>query len=82
MNYRKWVVEKRQEWMARVKVARDRQNAEKITESLTLQDQLREFYWSLPEEELKKIWNNGNNELPDVEKQIVRIALRKYLNIT
>lgn len=81
MNYRKWVVEKRQEWMARVKASRDHQNAEKITESLILQDQLREVYWSLPEEELKKIWNNGNNELPDIEKQIVRIALRKRLGI-
>lgn len=81
LNYRKWIAQKRQEILKRVKASRGRKNAEKISAELRLQNQLREFYFSLPENELKTLWNNGDNELTDADNDLVRIALRNKLGI-
>lgn len=81
MNYRKWVAQKRQEFFERVRTNRDRANAKKISVELEIQNQLREFYFSLPEDDLKVLWNGGDNELLDTEREIVRIALRNKLGI-
>ena len=65
----------------RVKQARDRANVEKVSVELEVQNKLREFYFSLPESDLKEIWNNGNNELTDSEREIARIALRNKMGM-
>ena len=79
MNYKKWVVEKRREILDRVKEARDRANVEKISEELEAQNKLRGFYFSLQVSDLKAIWNKGDNELTDSEREIARIALRNKM---
>lgn len=79
MNYKKWVAEKRREILDRVKEARDRANVEKISEELEAQNKLRDFYFSLQVSDLKAIWNKGDNELTDSEREIARIALRNKM---
>lgn len=81
MNYRKWVAQKRQDFFERVNASRDRANAEKISAEMQLHDKVREFYFSLSEEDLTTLWNNGDNELPDVDREVVRIALRSKRGI-
>lgn len=81
MNYRKWCAQKRNELLGRVKESRDRKNAEKISLDLEIQNKLREFYFSLPENELKAVWNNGENDLTEIEREIAKIALRNKLGI-
>ena len=81
MNYKKWVAEKRREILDRVKEARDRANVEKVSEELEAQNKLRDFYFSMQESDLKAIWNKGDNELTDSEREIARIALRNKMGM-
>jgi len=68
--------------IARKRRSRDRFEAVRVTKDLTLANQLRDFYFSLSEDDLQAIWNNGENALPPEEKDLVRIALRNKLGIT
>ena len=79
LNYKKWVAEKRREILKKVNNARDRANVEKISEELEAQNKLRDFYFSMQVGDLKAIWNNGDNELTDSEREIARIALRNKM---
>jgi len=65
----------------RARVGRDQRNAEKLTQELTAQDQLRNYYFSMPLDQLRTMWNNGENELEGEEAQMVRIAIRNKSGI-
>ena len=81
LNYKKWVAQQRKEILDRVNARRDRKNAEEISLDLEAQNKLREFYFSLKENELKEVWNNGDNDLTETEREIAKIALRDKLGI-
>ncbi len=67
--------------IARKRKSMDRFEAVRVTKDLSLANQLRDFYFSLSEDDLQVIWNNGENQLPEDEKNLVRIALRNKLGI-
>ena len=67
--------------IARKRKSRDRFEAVRVSKDLTLANELRDFYFSLSEDDLQAIWNNGENALPSNEKNLVRIALRNKLGI-
>ena len=67
--------------IARLRKSRDRIEALRLTKDMTVNDQLRDFYFKLSEDDLQAIWNNGENSLPPNERELVRIALRNKLGI-
>ncbi|MBP6530462.1 MAG: hypothetical protein KA260_10100 [Burkholderiales bacterium] len=67
--------------ITRLRKSRDRVEAVRISKDMVVSDQLRDFYFKLSEDDLQTIWNNGDNELPTNEKELVRIALRDKLGI-
>jgi len=67
--------------ISRLQKSRDRLEALRITKDMSVSDKLRDFYFNLSEDDLQAIWNNGENDLPPNEKELVRIALRNKLGI-
>jgi hypothetical protein len=68
--------------ISRKRKSRDRFEALRLNKDLSIANQLRDFYFSLSEDDLQAIWNNGENQLPETERDLVRIALRNKLGIT
>jgi hypothetical protein len=67
--------------ISRLQKSRERLEALRITKEMSVSDQLRDFYFNLSEDDLQAIWNNGENDLPPNERELVRIALRNKLGI-
>lgn len=67
--------------ITRLQRSRERLEALRITKEMSVSDQLRDFYFNLCEDDLQAVWNNGMNDLPPSERELVRIALRSKLGI-
>ena len=60
----------------------DRENALKITNELKSLDNLRDYYFEMQLVMLNKIWNKGDNDIDEVDRQIVRAAIRSKCDIS
>lgn len=58
-----------------------RANAEKITQELNALEKLRNYYFSMPLEQLMALWLDGKNELEEEDVQMIRIAIRNKSGI-
>jgi hypothetical protein len=67
--------------VARNRKSRDRIDAISVSKSMLQHDAVREFYFAMSEADLQTIWNNGENDLPTNERELVRVALRNKMGI-
>lgn len=66
----------------KVKTARDRLNALKVNQKLEEADAFRNKYFMMDKPQLLKLWNSGNNDFEDEEREIIKIAIKnKSLSI-
>ena len=60
---------------------RDRIESFRLNKELLMDNHLRDFYFSLAREELERVWKNGENDLAETERNLVRMALRNKLGL-
>lgn len=66
----------------KIKTARDRSNALKVNQSLEEVDVIRNNYFLMDKHQLLDLWNSGNNDFEDEEREIIKIAIKnKSLSI-
>ena len=60
----------------KIKSARDRLNALKVNQKLQEADELRNKYFKMDKSQLLDLWNSGNNDFEEDEREIIKIAIK------